>query len=81
MKAKQLTVLIKPASGLCQLSCRYCFYRDLIKFGDSKLKMMQEKTVSALIATVADSLDKLVVVAGHHDYALEVLERIVERLD
>lgn len=24
-----LNVLIKPASGLCNLNCRYCFYRDV----------------------------------------------------
>ena len=22
------TIMIKPASGLCNLRCRYCFYRD-----------------------------------------------------
>ena len=26
---KQLTFLVKPASGLCDLRCRYCFYEDV----------------------------------------------------
>ncbi len=28
MKLQNLTVLIKPASSLCDLRCAYCFYRD-----------------------------------------------------
>lgn len=26
---KQLTFLVKPASSLCGLRCRYCFYEDV----------------------------------------------------
>lgn len=29
MAQKHITILIKPASDLCQLSCTYCFYREL----------------------------------------------------
>lgn len=29
MQQKHLTVFIKPASDLCQMSCTYCFYREL----------------------------------------------------
>lgn len=28
---KQLTLLIKPASGLCNLRCQYCFYRATVE--------------------------------------------------
>lgn len=28
MKTRPITVMIKPASGLCNMRCRYCFYAD-----------------------------------------------------
>ena len=28
-KMKQLTVMLKPASSLCNLRCSYCFYDDI----------------------------------------------------
>lgn len=30
---QEITVLIKPASGLCQMACDYCFYHDLSVYG------------------------------------------------
>lgn len=77
MKAKQLTVLIKPASGLCQLSCRYCFYRDLIQFGDAPLKIMKPEIVSELIYKVADSLDT----NGHVIFAFQGGEPLLAGVD
>ena len=58
MKVKQLTVLLKPASGLCQLACRYCFYNNLASAGAVSQNFMQSDTVSALINLVSNHLDK-----------------------
>lgn len=30
-KTSRMTIMIKPASGACNLSCRYCFYADEMK--------------------------------------------------
>lgn len=42
---KDITVLVKPVSGACNLSCGYCFYREL----DPRCGVMSEKTVGALL--------------------------------
>ena len=43
--------LIKPASGMCNLRCKYCFYDDI---GDNRsvknMGMMQPETARLLIA-------------------------------
>lgn len=31
---KQLSIMIKPASSLCNLRCRYCFYADIADLRD-----------------------------------------------
>lgn len=49
MRQKQLTVLIKPASGLCQMSCGYCFYRDLEGYGAPVDHLMSEDTENLLL--------------------------------
>lgn len=33
---KQLSIMIKPASSLCNLRCRYCFYTDIASLRDVK---------------------------------------------
>lgn len=33
---KNLTIMIKPASSLCNLRCRYCFYADIANLRDVK---------------------------------------------
>lgn len=33
---KQLSIMIKPASSLCNLRCRYCFYADIADLRDIK---------------------------------------------
>lgn len=38
----KLTILIKPASSLCNINCCYCFYKDVVKnntFTPEKMKM------------------------------------------
>lgn len=47
---KYISFLIKPASSLCNLRCRYCFYYDVAS--NRKVKshnIMQEDTIQALV--------------------------------
>lgn len=47
---KQLTLLIKPASGLCNLRCTYCFYRDVSENRSAPSRgMMTQATVERLL--------------------------------
>lgn len=47
---KHLSVLVKPVSGLCQLRCKYCFYRDIAQNRETEhYGLMSEATVDALI--------------------------------
>lgn len=47
---KHLNYLIKPASSLCNLRCRYCFYCDIAENRSvSNLGLMQPETVQALV--------------------------------
>lgn len=47
----QLTLLIKPAAGLCNMRCRYCFYRAASEEHENKI--MTGDTVAALLDAVA----------------------------
>lgn len=47
---KQISLLLKPASSLCNLKCRYCFYEDVsANRACPSMGIMQEDTVHALI--------------------------------
>ncbi|MBQ3761866.1 MAG: anaerobic sulfatase maturase [Clostridia bacterium] len=47
---KNLTLLIKPASGLCQYRCEYCFYKDEMRLrGENEPCVMREDTLESLI--------------------------------
>ena len=47
---KHLNYLIKPASSLCNLRCRYCFYCDIAENRSvGNLGLMQPETVQALV--------------------------------
>lgn len=46
---KQLALLIKPASGLCNLRCRYCFYCDLKQYGAGEFGVMSDEIRQQLI--------------------------------
>ncbi|MBR2731257.1 MAG: SPASM domain-containing protein [Clostridia bacterium] len=46
-----LTLLIKPAAGLCNLNCRYCFYRPVS--ADRENLIMTYETVDLLIRKLA----------------------------
>ena len=48
---KRLTLLVKPAAGLCNMNCGYCFYRAA---SDSrKNEVMSSETVDELIRKIA----------------------------
>ena len=47
---KPLTLLIKPAAGLCNMDCRYCFYKAASK--DRENRVMSAETVDALIQKI-----------------------------
>ena len=45
-----LAVMIKPASGLCNMKCAYCFYRDEMKKRErGSLGFMSEETLKNVI--------------------------------
>ena len=52
---KELTVMIKPVSGLCQMACDYCFYHDLLEYGAPTNTWMSLKTARQLIVRVKES--------------------------
>lgn len=52
---REMTVMIKPVSGLCQMDCTYCFYHDLIKHGAPTNTLMQPATARQLIERVKQS--------------------------
>lgn len=59
MNMKNLSVLIKPASSLCNLRCKYCFYLD-----ESKLRshdsygIMQEEVLEKLIEEISFAMEE-----------------------
>ena len=47
---KHVSLLIKPASGLCNMRCKYCFYYDVVDHRASgQHGMMSEETLEALV--------------------------------
>ncbi len=53
-----ISVLIKPASGMCNLQCRYCFYHDEVK--NRKVEsygFMSEETLENVIQKTLDFSD------------------------
>ena len=52
---KYISFLIKPASSLCNMRCRYCFYYDVADHREVRSHgIMQEDTMQALIETGED---------------------------
>lgn len=55
MRIKPLHLLIKPASSLCNLRCRYCFYCDVAENRNTlSYGIMQPAVVDALLARTFD---------------------------
>ncbi len=56
---KNLNVLIKPASSLCNLRCRYCFYHDVAANRDvPSTGVMNEEDSDLLIRRIAEYLEE-----------------------
>jgi len=54
---KQVSIMIKPASSLCDLRCKYCFYADVAQSrAVASFGMMKPETVGAVLANVAAEL-------------------------
>jgi uncharacterized protein len=61
---EHLSLLIKPASSLCNLKCRYCFYHDLADSRDNKsYGIMKTDVVDRLIENALNSVEKSIVFA------------------
>lgn len=55
---KQFSVMIKPASSLCNLRCRYCFYADVSEQREVKsFGVMKTDTVTAMLEHIFVDLD------------------------
>lgn len=53
---KQLTFLVKPASSLCQLRCRYCFYEDVAQCRAARsMGTMTRETARNLLCSAAQA--------------------------
>ncbi|MBQ6333785.1 MAG: radical SAM protein [Erysipelotrichaceae bacterium] len=56
---RQISVLIKPASSLCNLRCRYCFYHDVSENRDiASTGIMNEEVTDILIQRIAEELEE-----------------------
>ena len=52
-------LLIKPASGACNLRCRYCFYQDEMAHRETAVRpLMTEETLTVLLTRTAEHLAK-----------------------
>ncbi|MCD8023052.1 MAG: hypothetical protein LUF30_08805, partial [Lachnospiraceae bacterium] len=55
-RKEPLSLLIKPASGLCNLRCDYCFYREEVAhLQDFHQKIMSDETMDLLIQRAFES--------------------------
>ncbi len=62
-----LSIMIKPASSLCNLRCRYCFYHDLAQNRSTEsYGIMQEKTLQTLLERAFESFPA----TGRHTLSL-----------
>ena len=54
---KQLSVMIKPASALCNLRCKYCFYADIADLREVRsFGIMKPETTEVILANIQKSL-------------------------
>jgi len=55
---KNLYLLIKPASGVCNLRCNYCFYRDVMtNRACENYGMMEEAVIEEIVKKAFDYAD------------------------
>ncbi len=56
---KQLAVMIKPASSLCNMKCKYCFYEDISNLRTVHSHgIMHQETVELMLLNIKNELDK-----------------------
>lgn len=58
---KDLVLLIKPASGLCNMRCEYCFYHDELKKSNEivqPMKLMTIQTLEQIVKRAFEIADK-----------------------
>lgn len=56
---KQLSLLIKPASGLCNMRCKYCFYKEELSHSQCiDMGIMSEKTMTDLVERICQEVEK-----------------------
>ena len=59
---KRITIMIKPASSLCDMRCKYCFYYDVAaRRHEASLGIMPRETAAAILGNVFG-----VLTAGDH---------------
>ncbi len=55
---KNLNVMLKPASSLCNLRCKYCFYADVSDMREVKsFGMMSEETMHGILHNIQKDLE------------------------
>ena len=55
---RELSMMIKPASSLCNLRCRYCFYADVSKNRDvASNGVMTEEMLDCLVERICEALE------------------------
>lgn len=55
---KHLTIMLKPASSLCNLRCKYCFYADITSLREvSSFGVMKESAITAVMDHIFIDLD------------------------
>lgn len=60
----QIYVMIKPASGLCNMRCRYCFYADeMKKRGQASYGIMSTETLENVIREIFNFAEKQCTIA------------------
>lgn len=63
----KLSIMVKPASSLCNLRCRYCFYHDLAENrGVNSYGVMREDTLSMLLTRAFEAFPE----TGRHTLSL-----------
>lgn len=78
-----VTVMIKPVSGMCNLNCKYCFYKDEISnrkvsFCGSMLPEVQEEIIQRVLA-FAEGSCTIIFQGGEPTLAgLDFYKRVVE---
>lgn len=55
---KNLNIMLKPASSLCNMRCKYCFYAEVSELREVKsFGMMTEETVAKILENLQKDLD------------------------